>query len=33
MKCSKDIIYIGADDMELDLFEGQYIIPDGIWHY
>ena len=30
MKCSKDIIYIGADDMELDLFEGQYIIPDGI---
>ena len=30
MKCSKDIVYIGADDMELDLFEGQYIIPDGI---
>ncbi len=24
------ILYIGADDKELDLFEGQYAIPDGI---
>ena len=27
---SKDILYIGADDTDLDLFEGQYIIPEGI---
>lgn len=27
---SKSIKYIGADDKELDLFEGQYIIPNGI---
>ena len=25
-----DIFYIGADDKTLDLFEGQYIIPNGI---
>ncbi len=24
------IFYIGADDKELDLFEGQYILPEGI---
>lgn len=27
---SKSIKYIGADDEDLDLFEGQYIIPNGI---
>ena len=27
---SKDIIYIGEDDKELDLFENQYIIPNGV---
>ena len=27
---SKGIVYIGADDTDLDLFEGQYIIPEGI---
>lgn len=27
---SKSIKYIGADDKDLDLFEGQYIIPNGI---
>lgn len=27
---SKDIIYIGADDKEIDLFESQYIVPNGI---
>ncbi len=27
---SKDIIYIGADDKDLDLFESQYIVPNGI---
>lgn len=27
---SKGIVYIGADDTDLDLFEGQYVIPEGI---
>lgn len=27
---TKDIRYIGVDDTTLDLFEGQYIIPEGI---
>ena len=27
---SKDIIYIGVDDKDIDLFEGQYIVPNGI---
>ncbi len=27
---SKDIIYIGADDKDIDLFESQYIVPNGI---
>lgn len=27
---SKDIIYIGADDKTIDLFESQYIVPNGI---
>lgn len=30
MKIEKDIIYIGVNDRELDLFEGQYVIPDGV---
>ena len=29
-KIADNIIYIGVDDNELDLFEGQYIIPDGM---
>ncbi len=29
-KITDDIVYIGVDDHELDLFEGQYAIPDGI---
>lgn len=29
-KITNSIIYIGADDKTLDLFEGQYIIPNGI---
>ena len=24
------IKYIGADDTDLDLFEGQYVVPEGI---
>lgn len=27
---SNDIIYIGADDKDLDLFESQYIVPNGM---
>ncbi len=27
---SNDIIYIGTDDKEIDLFESQYIVPNGI---
>ena len=27
---SDDIIYIGADDKDLDLFESQYIVPNGV---
>ena len=27
---SPDIIYIGADDKDLDLFESQYIVPNGV---
>ncbi|MCF0132782.1 MAG: FprA family A-type flavoprotein [Blautia sp.] len=27
---TKDILYIGVNDHDLDLFEGQYIIPNGI---
>lgn len=27
---SKDIIYVGADDKDIDLFESQYVVPKGI---
>lgn len=27
---TNDVFYVGADDRELDLFEGQYIIPNGV---
>ena len=30
IKISEDIIYIGADDKDLDLFESQYIVPNGM---
>ena len=30
VKISDAVKYIGVDDRELDLFEGQYIIPNGI---
>ena len=30
VKISKDIIYIGADDKNIDLFESQYVVPNGI---
>jgi len=30
MKITKDVIYVGVNDREIDLFEGQYIVPNGI---
>ena len=30
MKISNDIKYIGVNDHEIDLFEGQYIVPNGM---
>ncbi len=30
MKITEDIIYIGADDKTIDLFESQYIVPNGV---
>ena len=30
MQITDGVFYIGVDDHELDLFEGQYIIPDGM---
>ena len=30
MQITKDILYIGVNDHEVDLFEGQYIVPNGM---
>lgn len=30
MKITKDIIYAGVNDHEVDLFEGQYRVPHGM---
>lgn len=30
MKVSNDIIYVGVNDHEVDLFEGQYVVPNGM---
>ena len=30
MKITKDIKYIGVNDHEIDLFEGQYVVPNGM---
>ena len=30
MKITRDIHYIGVNDHEVDLFEGQYVVPNGI---
>ena len=30
MKISKDIIYVGVNDHKVDLFEGQYVVPNGM---
>lgn len=30
MEITKDILYVGVNDHEVDLFEGHYIVPDGM---
>ncbi|MBO7345281.1 MAG: FprA family A-type flavoprotein [Clostridia bacterium] len=30
MKISNDIFYVGVNDHEIDLFEGQYVVPNGM---
>ena len=30
MKVTDDILYVGVDDHEVDLFEGQYQVPGGM---
>lgn len=29
-RITKDLIYIGVNDRDIDLFEGQYVVPDGV---
>ena len=31
MKITNDIKYVGVNDHEIDLFEGQYVVENG-WH-
>ena len=30
MEITKDIRYVGVNDHEVDLFEGQYVVPNGM---
>ena len=30
MKINKDVVYIGVNDHQVDLFEGQYVVPNGM---
>ena len=30
MEITKDIKYVGVNDHEIDLFEGHYIVPEGM---
>ena len=30
MNITKDIVYIGVNDHDVDLFEGQYVVPNGM---
>ena len=30
MNITSSILYVGANDKEIDLFEGQYIVPNGM---
>ena len=30
MKIANDILYVGVNDHDVDLFEGHYIVPEGM---
>lgn len=30
MRITDDILYVGVNDHNIDLFEGQYIVPNGM---
>ena len=30
MTITKDVVYVGVNDHEIDLFEGQYVVPNGM---
>ena len=30
MTITSDILYVGVNDTDIDLFEGQYVVPNGI---
>ena len=30
MKITEDILYVGVNDHDIDLFEGQYVVPNGM---
>ena len=30
MQITKDIFYVGVNDRKIDLFEGQYVVPNGM---
>ena len=30
MKIGNDIYYVGVNDHQIDLFEGQYVVPNGM---
>ena len=30
MEITKDILYVGVNDHDVDLFEGQYTVPNGM---
>ena len=30
MKITNDVLYIGVNDHDVDLFEGQYVVPNGM---
>ena len=30
MDITKDIYYVGVNDHQIDLFEGQYVVPNGM---
>ncbi|MBR4334850.1 MAG: FprA family A-type flavoprotein, partial [Clostridia bacterium] len=30
MKITNDVLYAGVNDRKIDLFEGQYVVPEGM---